>query len=121
MTPTEAIAGGSVLSYWIKAPLWLLSGILMATTLFPGLNATAVAGYCAHFDVDEVSSVGVLPLHHVSGLMAWMRTVLTGGSYLDWEWKRLEGGDFPPRPAGAGSGYPDRSDPRTWRRTRWSP
>jgi GABA permease len=34
----EAIAGGSVLSYWIDAPLWLLSGILMigmtATNLF---------------------------------------------------------------------------------------
>src|SRR5580692_7064724 len=34
----EAIAGGAVLSYWIKAPLWLLSLILMvgmtATNLF---------------------------------------------------------------------------------------
>ena len=34
----EAIAGGAVLSYWIDAPLWLLSLILMvgmtATNLF---------------------------------------------------------------------------------------
>src|SRR5436305_9620726 len=34
----EAIAGGAVLSYWIRAPLWLLSGVILvamtATNLF---------------------------------------------------------------------------------------
>jgi O-succinylbenzoic acid--CoA ligase len=45
--------------------------------------------------VQRVNAVGVLPLHHVSGLMAWMRCALTGGDYLPWDWKRLEAGESP--------------------------
>src|SRR5438045_2536022 len=30
----------------------------------------AVRGFCAHFGVERVNAIGVLPLHHVSGLMA---------------------------------------------------
>jgi len=40
--------------------------------------------------------VGVLPLHHVSGFMAWMRCALTGGAFLPWAWKEIEAGRFPP-------------------------
>src|SRR5207244_188569 len=29
----------------------------------------AVRGFCTHFALDRVNAVGVLPLHHVSGLM----------------------------------------------------
>jgi O-succinylbenzoic acid--CoA ligase len=86
---------------WLMIPSGGTSGKLKFARHDEKTIATAVAGYCAHFDVMQVSSVGVLPLHHVSGFMAWMRTVLTGGSYLDWEWKRLEGGEFPPRPPAA--------------------
>ena len=86
---------------WLMIPSGGTSGKLKFARHDETTIATAVAGYCAHFGVDQVSSVGVLPLHHVSGFMAWMRTVLTGGSYLDWEWKRLEGGHFPPRPPAA--------------------
>jgi O-succinylbenzoic acid--CoA ligase len=39
----------------------------------------AVRGFCGHFGMERVNSVGVLPLNHVSGFMAWMRSVLTGG------------------------------------------
>ncbi len=60
----------------------------------------AVQGFCAHFGVSRVDAVGVLPLHHVSGLMAWLRSALTGGSYLAWDWKRLEGGALPPTTGG---------------------
>lgn len=56
----------------------------------------AVQGFCAHFGLTRVNAVSVLPLHHVSGLMAWMRCTLTGGEFAAWEWKRLEAGDLPP-------------------------
>jgi O-succinylbenzoic acid--CoA ligase len=60
--------------------------------------SAAVGGYGRHFGVRQVNAVGVLPLHHVSGLMAWMRCVLTGGQYRPWDWKRLEAGWAPVLP-----------------------
>lgn len=57
--------------------------------------AAAVGGFCGHFGMERVNSVGVLPLHHVSGLMAWLRSVLTGGTYVPWAWKEIEAGRFP--------------------------
>src|SRR3954471_10796180 len=33
----------------------------------------AVRGFCAHFELSRVNAVGVLPIHHVSGLMARLR------------------------------------------------
>jgi O-succinylbenzoic acid--CoA ligase len=58
----------------------------------------AVRGFCGHFGTERVNAIGVLPLHHVSGLMAWMRCALTGGAYQPWSWKTLEEGDYPPTP-----------------------
>jgi O-succinylbenzoic acid--CoA ligase len=60
--------------------------------------APAVAGFCVRFEVRRVNAVGVLPLHHVAGLMAWMRCAVTGGSYLPWSWRDLERGSFPETP-----------------------
>jgi O-succinylbenzoic acid--CoA ligase len=40
----------------------------------------------------------VLPLHHVSGLMAWMRSVMTGGTFMPWSWKEAEAGHLPTVP-----------------------
>jgi O-succinylbenzoic acid--CoA ligase len=57
--------------------------------------AAAVDGFRRHFGMERVSSVCVLPLHHVSGLMAWMRSALTGGSFMPWSWKEAEAGRFP--------------------------
>jgi O-succinylbenzoic acid--CoA ligase len=57
--------------------------------------AAAVGGFCRHFGLERVNSVGVLPLHHVSGFMAWMRSELTGGTFLPWSWKDAEAGHFP--------------------------
>lgn len=58
----------------------------------------AVGGFATHFGISRVNAVGLLPLHHVSGLMAWLRCVLTGGDYLGWCWKRLEAGERPEPP-----------------------
>ena len=55
----------------------------------------AVRGFAAHFNASPVNAVGVLPLHHVSGLMGWMRCALTGGDFLPWSWKNLEAGRRP--------------------------
>lgn len=57
--------------------------------------AAAVRGFCGHFGMQRVDSVCVLPLHHVSGFMAWMRSALTGGSFLPWAWSDAEAGHFP--------------------------
>ena len=57
--------------------------------------AAAVRGCCEHFRVQRINAVGVLPLHHVSGLMAWMRCALTGGRYQPWAWDDLEAGRWP--------------------------
>ncbi|HXA80125.1 MAG TPA: AMP-binding protein, partial [Opitutaceae bacterium] len=55
----------------------------------------AVDGFSAHFNVSRVNAVGVLPLHHVSGLMAWMRCALTGGKFLPSSWPEIEAGRRP--------------------------
>jgi O-succinylbenzoic acid--CoA ligase len=60
----------------------------------------AVAGYCAHFKTSKVNAVGVLPLNHVSGLMAWMRCALTGGKFVPSSWPELEAGRCPAVPDG---------------------
>jgi O-succinylbenzoic acid--CoA ligase len=57
--------------------------------------SAAVDGFSAHFDVSRVNAVGVLPLHHVSGLMAWMRCALTGGKFLPSSWPEIEAGRRP--------------------------
>lgn len=61
-----------------------------------GTLAAAVRGFCTHFGMERVNCLGLLPLNHVSGLMAWMRCLQTGGAYLPWNWKELEAGRFPP-------------------------
>jgi O-succinylbenzoic acid--CoA ligase len=80
---------------WLMIPSGGTSGQVKFARHDGGSIAAAVRGFCAHFCVERLNCVGVLPLHHVSGLMAWMRAALTGGSYLPWDWKQLEAGDFP--------------------------
>jgi O-succinylbenzoic acid--CoA ligase len=65
-----------------------------------GTLAAAVRGCCGHFEVGRVNAVGVLPLYHVSGLMAWMRCALTGGRYIPWAWADMEAGRWPRITAG---------------------
>jgi len=55
----------------------------------------AVEGFRTHFGISCVNAVGVLPLHHVSGLMSWLRCALSGGQHLDWGWRALEEGRLP--------------------------
>jgi O-succinylbenzoic acid--CoA ligase len=85
---------------WLMIPSGGTGGKLKFARHDEGTISAAVRGFCEHFGVARVNCVGVLPLYHVSGFMAWMRTALTGGQYLPWDWKRLEAGEFPVLPAG---------------------
>lgn len=63
--------------------------------------AAAVRGFCAHFGLEQVNAVDVLPAYHVSGLMARVRCAATGGEHVAWGWKELEAGNAPaPKPRG---------------------
>jgi len=85
---------------WILVPSGGTSGALKFARHDEGTLAAAVRGFAGGYGVPRVNSVGVLPLTHVSGLMAWMRAAMTGGVYLPWDWKQLEAGVPPSLPTG---------------------
>ncbi|MBA4138657.1 MAG: o-succinylbenzoate--CoA ligase, partial [Opitutus sp.] len=80
---------------WLMIPTGGSSGQMKFARHDGHTIAAAVRGFARHFDLPQVNAVGVLPLYHVSGLMAWMRCVLTGGTYRAWTGKQLEAGDWP--------------------------
>ncbi|HEY9155037.1 MAG TPA: hypothetical protein VIM69_07905, partial [Opitutaceae bacterium] len=57
--------------------------------------SAAVSGFCLHYGISRVNAVNVLPLYHVSGLIAQMRCLATEGTYVPWEWRNLAAGDWP--------------------------
>lgn len=90
---------------WLGIPTGGSSGHLRLVRHDAATLAAAVRGFCTHFGVTRINAVGLLPLHHVSGLMAWLRTVMTGGTYLPCSWKAVEGGERPGLPAGPGDWF----------------
>ena len=80
---------------WLCLPTGGSSGKLRLARHDQDTVSAAVSGCCTHFQVRQINAVGVLPLHHVSGLMAWMRCALTGGRYLPWAWTAMESGRWP--------------------------
>jgi GABA permease len=87
----EAIAGGAVLSYWIKAPLWLLSLILMvgmtATNLF---SVAAFGEFEFWFAGIKVAAIVIfLALGSLFVLGAWPR------HNIDFSNLTAHGGFFP--------------------------
>jgi O-succinylbenzoic acid--CoA ligase len=85
-------------SGWLCLPTGGTSGGIKFARHDEKTLAAAARGFCAHFDLGRVNAVGVLPAHHVSGLMARVRCAATGGIYLDWAWKNLEAGQRPVLP-----------------------
>lgn len=61
----------------------------------------AVRGFGRHFGLKRINAVGVLPIHHVSGLMALLRCRHTGGRHVAWDWRKLEAGQRPALGRGA--------------------
>jgi O-succinylbenzoic acid--CoA ligase len=80
---------------WLCLPTGGTSGTLRLARHDQDTLAAAVRGCGGYFGVSQINAVGVLPLHHVSGLMAWMRCALTGGRYLPWKWEEMEDGRWP--------------------------
>ncbi len=93
ITPAAAAGKG-----WLCIPTGGTSGQVKFARHDAATLSAAVQGFTRHFGVSQVNAVGVLPLHHVSGLMAWLRCALTGGEYRPLEWKALEGGVRPALP-----------------------
>ncbi|MDM9380507.1 2-succinylbenzoate--CoA ligase [Chlorogloeopsis sp. ULAP01] len=52
----------------------------------------SVQGFTEYFQLQQVNSFCVLPLHHVSGLMQFMRCFTTGGKLVILPFKKLESG-----------------------------
>lgn len=52
--------------------------------------STSVKGFTEYFHLQQVNSFCVLPLYHVSGLMQFMRAVLTGGQLAILPFKSIE-------------------------------
>jgi O-succinylbenzoic acid--CoA ligase len=84
---------------WLMIPTGGSSGQLKFARHDQDTIAAAVHGFSQHFGLLRVNAIGLLPLHHVSGLMAWMRCALTGGEYRHLDWKAVEQGDLPELPA----------------------
>ena len=80
---------------WLMIPTGGTSGKLKFARHDGGTLAAAVHGFARHFGLARVNAVGVLPLHHVSGLMAWMRCALTGGEFLPLDWREVAAGVRP--------------------------
>ena len=85
---------------WLCLPTGGSSGAVRWARHDQDTLAAAVRGCCGHFAVSQVNAVGVLPLCHVSGLMAWLRCALTGGRYVPWDWAALAAGGWPQLAAG---------------------
>lgn len=60
--------------------------------------AAAAAGCAAHFGLGCINTLGTLPRHHIGGMMAWLRSGLTGGVHLAGSWRRLAEGGLPQLP-----------------------
>lgn len=98
VTPATAAGKG-----WLCIPTGGSGGRLKLARHDEETLAAAVGGFCRHFSLTQVNAAGLLPLHHVSGLMAWMRCALTGGEYRPLDWKAVAGGDLavmPVKPQG---------------------
>ena len=85
---------------WLCVPTGGTSGGVRFARHDERTLTAAVRGFCAHFGIERVNAVGVLPPHHVSGLMARVRCAATGGEHLAWEWRQLEAGEWPARREG---------------------
>lgn len=83
---------------WLMIPTGGSSGALKFARHDQDTLRAAVDGFIRHFSVARVNALGLLPLHHVSGLMAWLRCRLTGGEYRHAAWKRIEAGERPELP-----------------------
>lgn len=99
--PVPPGPGGMAGKGWLMVPTGGTGGRVRFARHDGATIGAAVRGFTRHFEIPRVNAVGVLPLHHVSGLMAWMRCAMTGGEYRPADWKAVEAGSPPELPANA--------------------
>ena len=87
---------------WLCIPTGGSSGALRLARHDGETLAAAVGGFSRHFYCPVVSTCGILPLHHVSGLMGWLRVALTDGRFVSARWTEVESGALPAVPDGDG-------------------
>ena len=80
---------------WLCIPTGGSAGAMKLARHDERTLGAAVEGFCAHFGVERVDALGLLPVWHVSGLVAWARCVWTGGVYRVANWKDVEAGRRP--------------------------
>lgn len=80
---------------WLCIPTGGSAGAMKLARHDERTLGAAVEGFCAHFGVERVDALGMLPVWHVSGLLAWARCVWTGGVYRVANWKDVEAGRRP--------------------------
>lgn len=100
LAPTEATKAQLGLG-WLMIPTGGSSGRLKFARHDSYTIAAAVKGFSTHFGLARVNALGLLPLHHVSGFMAWMRCAVSGGEFRPASWKAIEAGERPALPARA--------------------
>ncbi len=80
----------SVIPGWIMIPTGGSSGkVRFAIHTYETL-LSSMMGFCEYFQIEQVNSYCVLPLHHVSGLMQFLRSLLTNGSFVISSFKNLD-------------------------------
>jgi len=95
-TIREAVGdSGKPMSGWVCIPTGGSSGRTRFARHDEETLSAAVSGFCLHFGLSRINAVSVLPLHHVSGLMAQLRCLATEGTYVPWDWRNLAAGDWP--------------------------
>ena len=52
--------------------------------------AASVAGFTNYFEINNINSCCILPLCHVSGLMQFLRSFLTGGKFVTFSYSDLK-------------------------------
>lgn len=81
---------------WLMIPSGGTSGRLKFARHDTQTLGAAITGFAQHFGFERIHAVNVLPLQHVSGLMAWLRCIMTAGTFTPWNWAGLEAGERPP-------------------------
>jgi o-succinylbenzoate---CoA ligase len=86
----------SALPGWIMIPTGGSSGkVRFAIHTYETLLSSA-RGFCEYFQVEQVNSYCVLPLYHVSGLMQFLRSLLTNGKFVISSSKNLDSASINP-------------------------
>ncbi len=83
---------------WLMIPTGGTSGEIKFARHDSVTISAAIRGFSRHFGFQRVNAIGVLPLFHVSGLMAWLRSAVTGGDYRNADWKEVAAGRLPALP-----------------------